>query len=285
MSYFDPLALHREAILTLNEQDIVISAYPGSGHALIGNILLELGLEYFDPYTERRTLSGGVAPAKERVEYRQRLRASARRDKGVPHKPRSESGLRFLKTHLYPEEFAACNVGGIVLLIRDPRDTLYSYYRWRLGFSEEGENGNFAEFLKRPGINGLSPCMDWATFHICWLKRIAGEPKSLLLSFEHLKRNGKVEMGRLLNLIDAEISDERLERALIASSFQTMRAHEDAIVNAKASHRIMRRGLVGEWKEWFGPEYQSFFSLPAMVDTARYLGYDLEIPPNCEHAT
>ena len=49
---FSPTDLHAENVGRLRPEDVVIASYPGSGAALIGNVLLSLGLAYVDPYTE-----------------------------------------------------------------------------------------------------------------------------------------------------------------------------------------------------------------------------------------
>jgi hypothetical protein len=274
MSEFDPVALHRESIAALDDNDVLIAAYPGSGQALVGNILLEVGMEYFDPYTERRTPAGTITPVAERLLYRQRLKASVLRDQNLERYVHA-SGIRFIKTHLYPDDFSLCKLRGIILLVRDPRDAVHSYYNWRVGFSEEGEKGSFSQFLSRGGVNGLPPCSDWARFNIKWLEFMLGQPTSLLLRFEDLKRDGFGEMRRLLALFRQTVGDSTLASAIESSSFGAMRAHEDRAAGHANPHRIMRRGLVNEWKEWFGPEYWEFFKKVDVVEAARALGYDI----------
>ena len=88
METVDPIEVHRTNTASLSEHDILIPAYPGSGHALFGNILLELGLDYFDPYTEQQVSMGKALPIPARVAYRTRLAASMRRDRDADRRRR-----------------------------------------------------------------------------------------------------------------------------------------------------------------------------------------------------
>ncbi|MEV1154845.1 hypothetical protein AB0J27_05485 [Micromonospora chokoriensis] len=61
-----------------------------------------------------------------------------------------------MKTHLPPEAFAGRDPRMAWLLVRDPRDSLYSWYRWSLDFPDndsERFEGGFEEFLDRPGAS------------------------------------------------------------------------------------------------------------------------------------
>ena len=135
---FSPTDLHAENVGRLRPEDVVIASYPGSGAALIGNVLLSLGLAYVDPYTEVVDDHGG-GPVPERVDYRARLAATHAADTSEDRS--AVAARRLVKTHRHPDEFPA-RPEQIVALVRDPRDAVHSYYRWRLGFSEESESGS-----------------------------------------------------------------------------------------------------------------------------------------------
>ena len=122
---FSPTDLHAENVGRLRPEDVVIASYPGSGAALIGNVLLSLGLAYVDPYTEVVDDHGG-GPVPERVDYRARLAATHAADTSEDRS--AVAARRLVKTHRHPDEFPA-RPEQIVALVRDPRDAVHSYYR------------------------------------------------------------------------------------------------------------------------------------------------------------
>ncbi len=257
---------HRLNNELLTERDVIVPAYPGSGHAMLGNILLELGLNYSDPYTEKFDRSSGSTPLPERLAYRRRLAATAN------SVSRPAPAARFVKTHLYPADFPLSHSAAL-LLVRDPRDAIYSYYRWRLGFSEEGEDGSFEEFLLRPGPTGVPPCLDWTRFHQAWLAKGRSLTNAFVVRFEDLKRNGPEALAPILRVLAPSVDAPDLRRAFEVSSFEAMRAHEDHVAGEEGAKRIMRRGKVEEWREWFDGPVSRLFQDQALHETASRFGY------------
>ncbi|MEV4083861.1 hypothetical protein AB0J43_26730 [Nonomuraea fuscirosea] len=52
--------------------------------------------------------------------------------------------------------------------------------------------------------------------------------------------------------------------------------HEVAPLDRGKGHaRIMRRGKVGEWKEWMTPQLERYFTTPELCKVASFLGYSL----------
>jgi hypothetical protein len=275
---FSPTDLHAENVGRLRPEDVVIASYPGSGAALIGNVLLSLGLAYVDPYTEVVDDHGG-GPVPERVDYRARLAATHAADTSEDRS--AVAARRLVKTHRHPDEFPA-RPEQIVALVRDPRDAVHSYYRWRLGFSEESESGSFEEFLERRDIDGERPADAWASFCERW-RRASGEAGAadgyLEIRFERLKSDPVAEVERLLAFIGAQASRDEVQAAVDASSFDRMREHEARVAGGAGSGAmIMRRGRVDEWTEWFGPPLWETFRTERVRRVAAVLGYDLSIP-------
>jgi hypothetical protein len=261
----DPIALHDHNVARLGGTGVVIAGYPGSGAALIGNILLEAGIGYLDPYTEV-IADGHAVAAAQRVDYRSRLAASHRADRAGGH--RVADTTTFVKTHLRPESFSAGH-DGVLLLVRDPRDAVHSYYRWRLGFSESGERGSFAEFLRRKSRGGAVPALDWAGFNAAW-----AEPAQHVVRFEDLKRDPVTTMRAVLDRFGVRCPAQRLADAVRASTFEAMRSHEDAVAGGSGA-RIMRSGRVDEWRDWWSPELaESFRAEPVRRVAARH-GYEI----------
>lgn len=284
---WDPVALHRQNVRLLGERDIVVAGDPGAGNALIGNIALELGFGYLDPYTEVVAEDGSSTPAENRMSYRQRMAATAARDEGAVA---GRGARRFVKTHLYPDLFSGVPLGGAILLVRDPRDTIYSGYKWFRGFSEswwqdvadtQGKS-TFLDYLGGTRIgDGRSPVTGWTAFYENWLNAAGHLGKFAVVRFEDLKSDPVATVTAMLAAFGLTAPVDRITRAVELSSFDAMRSHEDKVSEAEgdartSGARIMRRGKVGEWREWIGePGLAEYFADPELIATAARFGYEL----------
>jgi Sulfotransferase domain len=270
---FDPVALHHVNIGMLRGGDVLVASYPGSGAALLGNVLLELGLWYADPYTEILSPDGTAGPAPERAAYRRRLAATTRRDAATARP--APGGVRFVKTHLLPRAFGRPGEYRVILLVRDPRDAIFSYYNWRLGFSEEGESRSFEEFLRDHGSSGIRPIADWTRFYTLWREYPRAPDMLDLVTFEALKSTPVAALRELMRALGIPRSRADLAAAAERSSFEAMRRHEDRAAPERASARIMRRGTPGEWRDWYTGGLASCFKGRQFRLLAHALGYEL----------
>jgi hypothetical protein len=287
--HIDPPARHAHNASLLGEHDVVIAAYPGSGSSLLGNIVLELGFDHLDPYTEVLDANGEAEMDAQYEVYRSRLAATAQRDATAAPGPADERP-RFFKNHLYPEAFQADAIHGAVLLVRDPRDSLHSSYQyirnfsgWLPGAPKGPGEGSFVEYLDGLDINGSPPVQGWARFCRSWLQAGPSFRRFAVVHFEDLKADGVAATAAMLAKLELDIAPERLTAAVERSSFSAMRAHEDQVAarenNTRAQQaRLVRRGKVNEWREWFGtPELAARFTDAAFVAVAAELGYPVSV--------
>lgn len=281
------VALHQRNVARLGDRDVVIAAYPGSGASLISNILIELGFVHMDCYTEVLDEDGRSSVLEDQVSYRSRLSATATLDQGewstgAPPADR----IRFFKNHLYPEFSRPEKLGGAILLVRDPRDAVHSSYQYFHAFSDhwllrpKGQ-GTFTEYLDGLGINEEPPIEGWSGFYRAWADALTGFRRSAIIRFEDLKSEPDSTVARLLEAFGIERSPESIARATWTSRYDNMRAHEVKVLQGAGASvadepLIMRRGKVGEWREWYGsPELATRFQEPRLVETAARFGYRL----------
>ncbi|MET8689532.1 sulfotransferase domain-containing protein [Streptomyces sp. NPDC004732] len=286
-----PDELARRSARLLGEHDIVVAGDPGSGQALVANIVFELGFDYLDPYVEPPQEADGVAQSVEdRLDYyRQRLAATS--EKSQAALDRAASGAvakRFIKTHFYPEVFAESSVNTAILVVRDPRDTIYSSYKW---FSSFGGSWipdaadmigklTYPDFLDRVRLGDGEPSIPgWARFYRSWLESAPDFSKFAVVRFEDLKSHPVGAITAMLAALGLAVPPEVVEQAAERSSFKAMRAREDAASAGEGdttkNARIMRRGQVGEWREWIGEgDLRERFAHPGLVDMAARFGYD-----------
>ncbi len=288
----DPVTLCERNVQRLGKRDIVVAGDPGCGAALVSNIVFELGFDYLDPYTEVLGDDGSVQVPQDRLDYyRQRLSATTGPDPAAGH-PRPPASSRFVKTHLYPRLFDGVPLGGAVLLVRDPRDSIYSSYKWFCGFSGSwwpgaswsSEKATFAEFLdRRRRGDGETPISGWVRFNESWLDASAAFPRFAVVRFEDLKANPVGAVTAMLAALGLEAPLDVVIRAIERSSFEAMREREDEVSAAEGDSqtggaRIMRRGKIGEWREWIGQEgLVDRFADPRLRATANRFGYGLTV--------
>ena len=283
--HIDAPARHLHNARLLGEQDVVIAAYPGSGSSLLGNVVLELGFDHLDPYTEVLDADGVPEQDRQYEIYRRRLAATADRDRSAAPGPAGERP-RFFKNHLHPEAFQAASLRGAVLLVRDPRDAIHSSYQyfrnfsgWLPGAPQGLGQGSFAEFLGGLGINGAPPVPGWARFCKSWLDAGPSFRRFAVVHFEDLKANGVEATAAMLAALDLNVPLDRIATAVERSSFPAMRAHEDRVAAGEHDSRarqarLIRRGKVDEWREWFGrPELAARFTDPDFLAVAAEFGY------------
>jgi hypothetical protein len=264
--------------------DVVVATAAGAGSSLLGNILRELDLHYVDLTKEALLPDGSSVPADDEISRRLRPGASFDRERARRRHGRSDLP-RFMKTHLPAEEFVDCTFGGVWILVRDPRDAMYSLHRYHRSFAvDDWEHvpESFEEFLRRPFFAGPSPIDNWTSFHAGWLERAESCDHAAVIRFEDLKRDPVPTMRAALASFGLELSDDELARAVEASSYEAMRAHEDAVVrsgSAAPTDRIVRKGKVGEWKDWMTPELGSYFSREDVRAMAARFDYAIPAGP------
>ena len=262
---------HAANVARLQPTDIVVYSYPGSGAALLGNLLQESGLAYFDPYTESLDAGRTIVSAEARRTYRKRLAATAQVDHAGPRDV-SQNRL-WVKTHCGPDVFPVVPTA-VVVLVRDPRDAVRSSYEFRRRFGRDRETRSFEEFLQH-GLDDAPSAAGWARLHEEWLSCAPGG--AIVVRFEDLKGDMPVTFADLVRrALSVELERHTVARACERSSFLSMRAHEDAV--AGDDRRVMRRGQVDEWREWWSLERAPTFLTPQVTTMAERLGYRIEAP-------
>ncbi|MCF3120440.1 sulfotransferase domain-containing protein [Streptomyces arenae] len=278
-------ALCQENIGRLGEKDILVASIGGSGQSFLGNILLELGLNYADAYTETLNTDGTNTPEPAYADYRSRLAATTKHD-GHTAAPK-RLWPRFVKTHLTPEFFSARPLLGAWILVRDPRDALYSWYNFRINFAKDPLDiraGSFERWLDQPGPNGVSRLDDWAHFYHQWAGAQETFQRTTVTTFEDLKTTPVASLHAALEGLGVEVSGADIQRAAENSSFAVMRTHEGKQdeptrgAHESPEDRIMRKGVPNEWETWMTSSLRSKFSTAPLSSTARRYGYRTASP-------
>lgn len=235
------LKIAEENIKNLAAEDIILASYLGSGSSLIGGILIELGLDYIEGYQEK------ISKNKRQTDVVLPLWRKHWKQLDTKYNLTKPKELRLFKTHFYPESFANAKPRKAVLLIRDARDAVISYYNWRKGFSDE--YGTLSDFLTTAGYYGKKPFDDWTSYIEEWHKWGSKfEHQLYLIKYEDLKFNPKETVRNLLNFLKIKRSSAEIERAVENSRFSKIKKEETQVLKNNNQPRIFRKGLIGEWR-------------------------------------
>ena len=157
----------------------------------------------------------------------------------------------------------------VLLLCRDPRDVVISYYN----HLEKEKEMSLSEFIRNPD-QGLAVIIQYLNLWILHEEKLGSLE---IFRFEDRKKDPEEEFRRLLVALDIEIDEAIFAKALEASSFENMKkkaeagemygAHRDA----KAGHRV-RKGTSGSYKELLNPEDLAFVNEEMKKLDARF-GY------------
>ncbi|QWD28816.1 sulfotransferase domain-containing protein [Polynucleobacter paneuropaeus] len=149
-------------------------------------------------------------------------------------------GFRFIKSHSVLNIYY-CNV---VYIIRDPRDTLLSYYHFtsKLGLY----SGSLSDFLKHKefGIHA------WVRHVNSWFNLSPASLNFMFLKYEDLKENPQDELTRLYSQLGFDLPQLILDSSILKSSFANMKLLEQSLNYGSRStlskFNFMRKGNVGD---------------------------------------
>ena len=181
--------------------------------------------------------------------------------------------LMFIKTHfLYGSQHPYIeHTAGFIYVLRNPRDVLLSNSRFSgVTRNQPIDVREFAlTFIKAMGIprwrqTGMGT---WIENLSSWCGASAHHPH-LFIRYEDLIEAPKQHLRTMLELIDAELDDERLERAVRASSIDSMRRLEDderrhdkdTLFNDQGDgNRFVGEGKVGQSLAHLGEDVESLY--------------------------
>jgi hypothetical protein len=266
----------------LGAGDIVVATVPGSGSSLFSTLVLELGFQHLDQYFNMLQEDGTVQTDQNFSSIRKRMSGYSEVDSGTTRS--WDERARFFRCHLQPDLFDLGALHGAVLLVRDPRDAAHSLYQF-LGkmagrMAGAPEALSFPEFLDNPGFNGALPVRAWTDLYRGWLDARPSLRHFAVVQFADLKLRPVEAVTDMLAQLELPVSPETITRAVDRSSFESMRAHEDKVATTLAESdapdlRMMRRGKVNEWREWFTPDLARRFADDELIRVADQLGFHL----------
>lgn len=170
-----------------------------------------------------------------------------------------EDSPRALNTHLHykylPKDLQLKKLKTI-LIHRNPKDTLVSYYNFHQGIDLYEYDGKWDDWLPMY-LDGKLDYGLYDEYLIEWeeaIKNGIGFPLHIMY-YEDLKEFGMREMQKLCSFLGADLDTQLMQDILEKCHFKKM-AEEKISKNFKLhgfknNFNLYRKGEIGDWKNWF----------------------------------
>ena len=154
----------------------------------------------------------------------------------------------------------------IIAVIRDPRDICVSATYYMMKNDEEFDQNKFDQLFQGEFIGG-GPNPDYNESFIKDIKKIP----HVVLKFEDMVSNSYESMSIILDSFSYEYDKELLKTAIEKYSFKTLSSGREVGVEDRGNH--YRKGLIGDWKNYFTEEKNKEFCERHKLLMERW-GYD-----------
>lgn len=247
MNYFSrqqllsKIYLHAVGVLGLNNQDVILTSFPRSGNTWVRFFFCNLiSLIYWDGKIVNFEILDETMP-----------------EFGVNNLLNSWTYTklpRIVKTHKsYLPFFSGKKT---IMIMRDPRDVVVSYYYFSSNKKTINFDGTFSEFIRHKRL-GLE---SWFRYHKSW-ENIDKE----IFNYENLKDNAHREFSRILNFLEISIPESVVSEAIIRSRFEKVKQNEDRVKHYKETENkegftFARKGSSGDWVNYFSEEDLSYYN-------------------------
>lgn len=264
----------REGIDRLRKADVVVVCHAKSGQTWLRTMISHIyHLSYGVPVGELLKFDNFQAydPAIPKIYITKDTRL-----------PRGTGSRR--KEYVSPEK-------KVVLLVRDPRDTVVSFYfhvrnrapRIELaakGIPESARNMPIFDFVMDQTM-GLPNVMELMNR---WEREIRSLPRSLLVRYEDMHADPKDQLGRVTAFIGSEATPDQIAKAVDFASFDRLKEKErsgffsgDRLRPTNPSNPDsfkVRRGKIGGYMEYFDSEQIATIDDLVKSRLTGYYGYE-----------
>lgn len=233
----------------VNDGDVLVASFPKSGTTWIQEIIWQIvnGAE-----SNGRTSDVNM---EEKFPYLEYVYPGLKALKKRP-------SPRFIKTHM-PYHLLPISVrqghGKVIYIARNPKDVCVSYYHFTRMLSVLNFRGDFDHFLEN-FVSGRVAFGPWSD-HVKQFWGHKGEENILFVSYEDLQKDASGVIRRIADFLGYRISDDQLQRIVQHTAFDTMKNDplvnyswwDDLGIRKKKESHFMRKGKVGDWKNYFTP--------------------------------
>nr|XP_058947536.1 sulfotransferase 1B1-like [Pocillopora verrucosa] len=190
---------------------------------------------------------------------------------------------RIFKTHLpynvipkSPNKDMVCKY---IYVARNPKDVVVSYYFFWSGISSSW-HGPW-EFFAKLFVEGNVPWNHWNDHVLDWWKH-NDDANILFVKYEDLKKDLLSHVRSIADFLNRPLTDDIISRIAEQSSFSAMKKDRDSVLTVPfrdgRNVPILRKGVVGDWKNYFTPELNERFEKEVLAKLqGSGLEFDFEI--------
>lgn len=143
-----------------------------------------------------------------------------------------------------------------ILIIRDPRDVMVSYYHFKKDKKGELSTVDFSNFIRTPKF-GLRA---WFEHYLSWR-----ENYDLLVKYEDMKRDDVAEFARMVEFLELPLEESIIREASNRASFSNVRSVEEdneaetELENNRDESKFARDGSTKQWEDYFESDDLKYF--------------------------
>ena len=204
---------------------------------------------------------------------------------------RRNAPIRLERSVTHGHFLSPLGLRNVVLIWRDPRDLLVSFYHHSYFVNEHSNallvqmtkrkyplddyhdvRGNLPAFIRRIAADPVSPKFSWPQFAEIWVRRQG----AVHTTYEALRGDTVGELDRVISgRTGQRLAPERL--SAVARKYDFTRAKQQATHELPATAEIsfIREGSVGGWKTHFSPDAIAALEQTGYAGPMKQLGYEL----------
>lgn len=221
---------------------MLLLGYPKSGNTWIAYMLSYVFNTIYDDYD-----APGLHPKRESI--RKYVKG------GLPHKSFERELGHVLKTH---RQNIKSRGERVVYVIRDPRDVMVSYFFYKKNLMSQNADVDLHQFIKEN-------LPEWTDHVNTWI-----DHAHAVIKYEDATENLHRCLNQLCDDLGVTIDYDVIEKVKDQFSFKSMSGRDRGDSDNSSFYR---KGVVGDWKTYFGESDTEYFSECA-GGLMRQLGYD-----------
>ncbi len=174
---------------------------------------------------------------------------------------------RFFKSHtpyhMMPGGPPETSPAKYIYIARNPKDTAVSLFHHTRAFKVYNYTGPWDHFFEL-FTNGKVESGDWFDHVLTWWKH-KDDGNILFLKYEDMKRDIRSAVMATAAFIGRDVSSDTIDEIVQHSRFESMKANPAtntswmSHVRHSAEPPFMRKGIVGDWVNYFTPEQKEAF--------------------------
>nr|XP_039254000.1 sulfotransferase family cytosolic 1B member 1-like isoform X3 [Styela clava] len=250
-------AVYEEALkFKIRDDDVFIATYPKSGTTWIQQIVWLICNNADINVDKDKPLSSRI-PFLETVDMTDKVLLGIQTlEKWQKNKQ------RLIKTHLpyglLPEDIQSGNKCKIIYVARNAKDVCVSFYFFHVMNMLLPHPGTWSEFLKNYSSGNIMFGSWFPHVLTYWEKFQTDKERIYFTTYEAMKKDLKREIVAVSNFLGKKLTNEQIDIIFNFCTFDSMSKDKSTnyshvknlVMNFKKS-RFMRKGEVGDWKNYF----------------------------------